>query len=207
MKTSKNNLFILGLIGLTVGFLTAIDGYVYGYSFFSSISESATTPLTTSMILPFCLGAMCVFFLGYSGYDTLDWLLTKVMAVGAFIVAMCPCRSAYITEKEIGLFKLDLATSNLAHYLGACLLFAAYLFWVGIQFRKTDKFFKTKKKQQRDNVYMFCLLLSLFGFLTLFFGAIKVTFIENYIWLGETLALVPLSIAVIIKSGIILKDK
>lgn len=216
MKTSSNNLFILGLIGIAVGFLVLISGSLYGYSFFVSISESATTPLTTSMILPFCLGAMSIFFFGYKGYDMLDVLLTKSMAVGALVVAMCPCKSEFITSEKIGLFCLSVNTSNILHHIGAVMLFGAFIFWVGIQFRKGKTFididrkpkqYFTKQKKVRNEFYFWCALTSLAGVAMVALGAFDLTYITNYIWLGEVMMLMPLSVAVIIKSGIILKDK
>lgn len=215
MKTSSNNLFILGLIGIAIGFLVLISGSLYGYSFFVSISESATTPLTTSMILPFCLGAMSIFFFGYKGYDMLDVLLTKTMAVGAFVVAMCPCKSEFITSEKIGLFCLSVNTSNTLHHSGAIMLFGAFIFLVGIQFRKgktfididrKEKQYFTKQKQKRNDIYFWCSVISVFGVLLIILGALNLTYLNNYAWLGEVMILIPLNVAVIIKSGVILKD-
>lgn len=215
MKTSSNNLFILGLIGIAIGFLVLISGSLYGYSYFVSISESATTPLTTSMILPFCLGAMSIFFFGYKGYDMLDVLLTKTMAVGAFVVAMCPCKSEFITSEKIGLFCLSVNASNILHHIGAVLLFGAFIFWVGVQFRKgktfididrKEKQYFTKQKEKRNDIYFWCSVISIFGVLLIILGALNLTYLNNYVWLGEVMILIPLSAAVIIKSGVILKD-
>lgn len=206
--TSFNNLLILGIISITIGAIIAVSGYYgYNYSFFSSISESATTPLTTSMILPFCLGGMGIFFMGYSGYDKTDFWLTKLMALGAFIVTMCPCKSYYLTSDRIGLFGLDANTSNVIHYVGALVMFLAFIYWVMFQFTKSNVLVKTKEKRIRNSVYLFCSLCSLSGIILIILNSLNLVLLPNAIFWGEELILIPLGIAVIIKSGILLKDK
>ena len=69
-QTSLIELKYLGIIAISLGVVAAIDGLLYHYPFFTSISESGTTGVETGMILPFALGAMAVFFFGYSGYWT-----------------------------------------------------------------------------------------------------------------------------------------
>lgn len=206
--TSFNSLLILGIITLIIGFLVIIDGYFgYNYPLFTSISQSATTPLTTSMILPFCLGAMCVFFMGYSGYDKTDFWFSKIMSLGAFLVAMNPCNSLYITSDKIGLFALSVKWSSVLHHVGALLLFGTFIIWVGFQFTRSNVLQKTSEKTARNNVYLFSAYCSSFGVLLIVLDAFNLTFLNNAIWLGEVMILIPLGISVIVKAGVLLKDK
>lgn len=171
-----------------IGFVVKLEAALYGYEF-SSISESATTPLTTSMILPLMLGSMIFYFSVYSGYDKLDFWLTKLMAFGAFIVVTNPCKSNFITEERIGAFALSIETSNVLHYTGALILFGTFISWVGFVFIRSKR---------NKTLYKICAACSAFGILVI--ALQKWSYLPNPVFIGEQLILIPLGIAVIFKS-------
>lgn len=207
-KSSYISMMFLAILAFVLGFGVILDGIlVYNLPFFTSISESATTGAMTGMILPFVLGGMAIYFVGYRGYDTIDRICAKVMALGAFGVAMQLCSSKYIENYEkVGLLGLTPSISNIVHSVSALLLFGTMIYWVGCRFTKgVGDDDRTNMKKWRNRVYKTCALLSLFGVLWFIIG--------NYIWptgpnifIAEIEILIPLSIAIFTKAGGWLKD-
>ena len=206
-KSSYISMMFLAFLGFILGFGVILDGMlVYGFPFFTSISESATTGPETGMILPFVLGGMAVFFAGYRGYDLADRICAKVMGLGAFGVAMQLCLSDYVLNyKKIGLLGLSPSNSNIIHSISALLLFGTMIYWVGCRFTKgVGDDDRTNMKKWRNHVYKTCALLSLFG--VVFFVVGPVLGIKTSVFWSEEMILLPLSIAIFTKAGGWLKD-
>lgn len=207
-KSSYISMMFLAFLGFILGFGVILDGMlVYGFPFFTSISESATTGPETGMILPFVLGGMAVFFAGYKGYDLADRVCAKVMGLGAFGVSMQLCLSEYVeTYEKIGLLGLAPSTSNIVHSISALLLFGTMIYWVGCRFTKgVGDDDRTTMKKWRNRIYKTCALLSLFGVVWFVLGPIVWKGGPN-VWLAEEMILLPLSIAIFTKAGGWLKD-
>ena len=210
MKAEKStylSLMVLSLLAFTLGVGVVLDGMlVYNLPWFTSISESATTGPWTGMILPFVLGGMCIFFLGYRGYDLGDKICAKVMALGAFGVAMQLCSSFYLDGYDkVGLLGLQPSTSNIVHSVSAFLLFGTMIYWVGCRFTKgvlDDNI--TNMKRWRNRIYKTCALLSLVGVIFLPIG--NLLGFEHTVIIAEEMILIPMSIAIFTKAGGWLKD-
>ena len=207
-KMSYTSLFFLGVVAITIGLGVVLDGIcVYGLPFFTSISESATTPLKTSMLLPFGLGLMSLFFFNYRGYDRTDNILAKLMAIGFSVVAMQPCLSPYNQDfSAIGLFGVSPKMSNTLHNVGALMGFGAMWYWIMFQFTKglMDEE-RTKMKRWRNRVYRGCGLAMLSGIAWFLIGE-KVCLTAPNTWIAEELILIPAGIACLVKGGAFLKD-
>lgn len=206
-KSTYLSLMILALLAFTLGIGVVLDGMlVYNLPWFTSISESATTGPWTGMILPFVLGGMCIFFLGYRGYDLIDRICAKVMAFGAFGVAMQLCSSSYLYGYDkVGLLGLTPSTSNIVHSISAFLLFGTMIYWVGCRFTKgvlDDD--PTNMKKWRNRIYKTCALLSLVGVVFLPIG--KLLGIDASVFIAEEMILIPMSVAIFTKAGGWLKD-
>lgn len=206
-KSSYLSMMFLAILAFVLGFAVTLDGMlVYNLPFFTSISESATTGPMTGMILPFVLGGMFVYFVGYRGYDKIDRICAKVMGLGAFGVAMQLCYSDYLVNfKKVGLFGLSPNTSNIVHSIAAILLFATMIYWVGCRFTKgvgDDNI--THMKKRRNKIYKTCALASLAG--VIFFIVGPILEIKASVFISELLVLLPLSLAIFTKAGGWLKD-
>jgi hypothetical protein len=206
-KSSYISMMFLAVLAFILGFAVTLDGMlVYDLPFFTSISESATTGPMTGMILPFVLGGMFVYFIGYRGYDKIDRICAKIMGIGAFGVAMQLCYSDYIKSFEkVGLFGLSPNVSNLIHSIAAILLFATMIYWVGCRFTKgvgDDNI--THMKKRRNKIYKTCALASLAG--VIFFIVGPILEIKASVFISELLVLLPLSLAIFTKAGGWLKD-
>jgi hypothetical protein len=206
-KSSYLSMMFLAILAFVLGFAVTLDGMlVYNLPFFTSISESATTGPMTGMIMPFVLGGMFVYFVGYRGYDKIDRICAKIMGLGAFGVAMQLCYSDYLVNfKKVGLFGLSPNTSNIVHSVAAILLFATMIYWVGCRFTKgvgDDNI--THMKKRRNKIYKTCALASLAG--VVFFIVGPILGIKASVFISELLILLPLSLAIFTKAGGWLKD-
>ena len=206
-KSSYISMMFLAILAFILGFGVILDGMlVYDLPFFTSISESATTGAMTGMILPFVLGGMAIYFVGYRGYDLIDRICAKIMGLGAFGVAMQLCSSEYIkTYKKVGLLGLAPSTSNTVHSVSALLLFGTMIYWVGCRFTKgVGDDDRTNMKKWRNRVYKTCALLSLSG--VLFFIVGPMLGVKASVFISEELVLIPMSAAIFTKAGGWLKD-
>lgn len=208
-KSSYLSMMFLAILAFTLGVGVVIDGMlVYHMPFFTSISESATTGPRTGMILPFVLGGMAIYFVGYVGYDLIDRICAKVMALGAAGVAMQVCQSDYlIGYDKVGLFGLAPSYSNVIHSISALLLFGTMIYWVGCRFTKgvgDDK--KTTMKKWRNKIYKTCAIASLAGVLWFAIGNLIFPHGPN-VWIAEEMILLPMSVAIFTKAGGWLKDE
>lgn len=206
-KSSHNSLRILGFMGLLLGFLVVLIGTLfYNQSFFTSISASATY-YGTMYILPFVLGGISVYFWGYQGYDEKDRICTKIMSVAAFLTAMFQCKSIYnVQEFQIGLLALPPFYSGIIHSVSAAALFITLIIWIGFLFRKSSGQ-PTAQKGHRNKIYSISACAMFIGTLLFFFGFYKASDKFPIIWLAEVIILIPASLAILIKSGALLKDK
>jgi hypothetical protein len=206
-KSSYISMMFLAFLAFILGFGVILDGMlVYDLPFFTSISESATTGPMTGMILPFVLGGMAIYFVGYRGYDLIDRICAKIMALGAFGVAMQLCLSDYLNGyKKVGLLGLAPSTSNIVHSISAFLLFGTMIYWVGCRFTKgvlDDD--QTTMKKKRNKVYKICALSSLSGVAFMIIG--NILHFKETVLISELLILIPMSIAIFTKAGGWLKD-
>jgi hypothetical protein len=206
-KTSYLSLFSLGILAAVIGIGVVLDGLlVYGHPWFHSISDSATTGLETGMLLPFGLGGLAFFMLGYTGYDKVDNILAKLMAFGFFLVAMQPCSAGGSGLMKIGAFGLTPAWSSHIHSIGALLGFGVMAYWVSIQFRKgvlDDD--QTTMKKWRNRIYATVGWTMLSALIVVALG--KIFDWSTTIFWAEECLLLPASVAILVKSGAFLKDK
>lgn len=200
-KISVGQLYVLGIIALSIGFGVVLDGILfYGYPFFNSISASATTHATTSVILPYLLGMMSLYLITYQGYDLWDTILTKIMAVGFGLVAMQPCLSSYDEMvPKIGLLAQSPSVSNIIHSTGAIFGFVSMIIWIGFCFTKSNSKKPTEQKNKRNRWYRGCALASTLGIVWFIIGDMIFPGFPN-VWLAEEFILLPIGVAVLIKA-------
>ncbi|MDR0889877.1 MAG: hypothetical protein LBM28_04420 [Oscillospiraceae bacterium] len=200
----------MGIIALTLGIVCVLDTtFVYGYPFITSISESATIGNKTGMLLPFALGCMFTFCFSYVGYNETERSLVHTMGYFFLLVAMQICASPYVTENKVGLLGLRPVLSNSIHSISAIIGFGLMWIWVMFFFTKsTPNGTVTRQKRMRNKLYYTMGILMFFGFLLLILGrlgAFRSGF--PYTWLAEEFILIPAGIAILVKSGVFLRDK
>jgi hypothetical protein len=208
-KTSVLQMAFMGVISLTVGVVCLVDTtLVYGLPFITSISASATTGNATGMLLPFALGCMFTFCISYIGYNDTERSIVNMMGIFFLVVAMQITNSSYISDSRVGLLGLSPEMSGTIHMIGAIFGFGLLWVWVTFFFTKSNpRGHKTPRKRLRNKIYYSMGLVMLFGILLLILGRLG-AFTNGfpYVWLAEEFILIPAGVAIIVKSGLVLKD-
>jgi hypothetical protein len=205
-RQDRISLFVMGVVSILVGVVPQIQALLFypDYGLFSSISASATTTATTSMILPLGLGIVLLFCIVYKGYCKLDNWVTNIIGIGMFFTVVQPVESRW-TEgiDRLGLFGMSPRLSTIVHCIGAGIGFAAMVFWVMYLFTRG------RNKVRKITYFMlgFISLCALFTFLEHGIGG-SITSMFNIndsliVWILEAALLIPLGVALIIKSDLI----
>jgi len=208
-KKVSFQMHFLGIIAFSIGILTMLSTTLaYRLPELTSISESATIGLGPSMILPFCLGSLVIYFGGYKGYCTSEFWLTKVMAIGFALVALFPTDSEYAkVYDKISPFAVTPSVSGIFHALGATAGFLAMFIWVAFYFTRTHAHKRmTPMKRKRNVIYIACAGM-MFAGLIIFALSIFNIMGNLGIFISECLVLMPAGFAIFIKGGGILRDK
>jgi len=219
VKSNKKSLRWLAWCSILLGFSVVIIGQlIYGLdTAFTSISASANY-YGTAYILPFVLGCMAIFFWDYIGYAKIDRIVTKTMSVTAIFVALFQCNEfgeRCIPEK-VGFLGLSPYWSNLIHIVAAVMLFLSLIIWIIVLFTltKDEETGKSvwkwknlsKEKKDRNRIYILMGISGIIGLVFAVMSFCKVTGIP-LVWFGEVIILISAGIALLVKSGLLLKDK
>ncbi len=208
-KSSNIQLAFLGFVSLLIGIVCMVcTVVVYGFDPLTSISESATTGNAAGMILPFALGCMFTYTIAYVGYCRSERIITRIMGICFLVVAMQICNSRYVTDSHVGLFGLPAGVSNIVHLIAAASGFGLMFVWITFYFTRSDKEKKDRTRQKiiRNYIYIACGAAMFCGLTMLLIGNF-VPMGRYIVFIGEEFILIPASLAIIIKSGLILKDK
>lgn len=205
-RYSHLQLAFLGLVSILVGIICLLDAViVYKLPALTSISESATTGIRCGMILPFALGCMFTFCISYVGYCKSERILARVMAIGFMVVAMQICNSQYVNESYVGVLGLTPEISNILHCIGAVVGFGAMYIWIAFFFTRGVPE-PTPRKLVRNKVYVVCAIIMECGIAYFVIGIFGLAGPYS-IFIAEELMLIPAGFALIVKSGIFLRDK
>ncbi len=205
-KSSHLQMTFLGFVALTIGILCMLDVvFIYHLPPLTSISESATTGNRAGMLLPFALGAMFTYAIAYVGYCHCERVLTRVMGVSFAVVAMQLCDSSYLEFDRVGLLGLSHGLSNAVHSLGTVVGFGAMFIWIAFFFTRGVPH-PTPEKLKRNSVYLCCATLMAAGIILLILGVFGV--LGSYsVFIAEEFLLIPAGFALLVKSGLFLRDK
>jgi hypothetical protein len=208
-KSSNIQLAFLGFVSFFIGVVCMISMvFVYGYEPLTNISESATTGNAAGMILPFALGCMFTYTIGYLGYCLSERILARIMGICFFVVAMQVCNSLYVTETRVGLLGVSPELSDIIHMCATSLGFGLMFIWITFYFTRSnkEKTERTRQKIIRNKIYIAC-GTAMFCGLAILIISYFVPMGRYIVFIGEELILIPAGFAIVVKSGLFLRDK
>ncbi|SDD65400.1 DUF998 domain-containing protein [Actinokineospora iranica] len=136
----------IGLVGLALPVVLIVGKeLVQGGGLLNSISGYYYSDMRDVYVGSLC--AIGVFLLSYRGYDWLDDVAANVAGVAAIGVALFPTTPAgdpSAADKAIGV----------AHIVFAAVFFLTLAYFCLVLFRKSDKARPTRRKVQRNQVYL-----------------------------------------------------
>jgi len=115
--------------------------------------------------------------------------------------------TGYVTETSIGLFCLPPVVSHYIHLVAAVGGFGLMTVWVMFYFTKST--FKkgewTRRKTIRNRIYNSCGTMMFSGLIMILLGMVLNW--QYVVFIGEEIILIPAGFAILVKDGLILKDK
>lgn len=137
----------IGLVGIALPFALIIGKLVVdGGGLLSSISGYYYSGMRDVYVGGMC--AIGVFLLSYRGYDRVDDLAADVAAVAAVGVALFPTTPPDPSEGQ--------RLVGVLHLVFAAVFFLTLAYFCLVLFRKSDKPAPTRRKVQRNRVYLVC---------------------------------------------------
>jgi len=207
-KKASLPMILMAVICFSIGLISMFEvAIIYHLSPLTSISEGATTGNKAGEILPFSLGFIACYCLGYVGYCKSEKIIVKISAAGFSLVALQPTNSSYVTESKVGFFGLSPQWSSILHLIGAIIGFGAMFVWIAFFFTRTnEEKIVTPQKIIRNRLYMICSGMMMSGILLFLIGSFGV--MGKYsTFIGEEFMLIPTGFALFLKDGYLLKDK
>lgn len=193
----------VGVIGVALPFALAIGKNVtQGCGLESTVSSYYYTDVRNIFVGSLC--AIGMFLMSCKGYDFTDRILGYAAALFAIGTALAPTAPEGADSSQLAIGKL--------HLTFAGLLFATFAYFSIFQFMKTsDPEKMTRKKKQRNRVYLVCGLVILGCIVAIgvykFFGANwGIVQCEPVFWL-EAVAIEAFGVSWIVKGEAILKDE
>lgn len=196
-STVHKQRFVLGLVCGLLPILDIIFGLIFEHNFPQSISITYYSAYCIIMVAALTL---CTFFLStYEGYDMGDRIWTILAALGAFGVMAFPCYNDGV--KVIGLFSLNVDTSNILHFISAFLVFGSFAIMTLTQFTKGSH-------KKRNILYYVCGAIMILALvctgLTMWVPALN---FKGSVMVYECIMLEAFALAWLVKSGIFFKNK
>lgn len=197
---------IVGLLGMCLPFVVALGGMIF---FNIGLQTSVSAYYYTGMrdVLVGSLWAIAFFLFSYKGYDLADEIAGKLCFLFAIGVAVFPTTPDGATDPHV-LFIGSI------HLVCAALLFITLTYYAIFLFTKTHPDIPpTRRKIQRNAVYLLCGLLMTFSILSMAILAVLPAAISSALsgyqpvfWL-EALAIVAFGISWFVKGEAILRDE
>jgi protein-S-isoprenylcysteine O-methyltransferase Ste14 len=190
----------IGVIGLALPFVLVLGKLIVdGGGLLSSISGYYYTDLRDVFVGSMC--AVGIFLLSYRGYDRIDEIASNLAAVAAFGVAFFPTTPTDPTHTDRVIGTL--------HVVFAGVFFLTLAYFCFFQFTRTDNATPTRRKIQRNGVYLACGVVIVAGLvLIVVFGLFlssQAAPIRPALWL-ESAAILAFGVAWLTKGEAILGD-
>jgi len=195
----------LGIMGMLLPITLLFFNNVFGQDVNPSGVMTSISATWYSIAAPFfiCLVSGVGFFLFfYKGYDIRDRVLCFIAGIGALGLVFFPCILSGVELRNF--LNVPAGVSNILHFIFAFTFFAALIYIIGFQFTKTKGIY-TRKKRNRNILYIICAALMFFALLLGGLGSFFFDWTDGLFW-GESIALWAFGIAWLTKGGVILKD-
>jgi len=159
------------------------------------------------------LFAVSLFLISYKGYERIDDIITTVIGLSGFCIAIFPCTKVSNPDALVGIFQLHSTCSDTIHFIAAALFFlllsvnSVFLFTMSDPEKNRDKrnkFFRNIIYITTGSTIFICLVVLLILFITM--GAYRLNQ-TMYLFLIETIMLLAFGVSWIVKGETILRDR
>lgn len=189
---------LIGILGMALPVLLSVGCFIYGEctEIQDSISDYYHTGVQDIFVgILFVLG---FFLLTYKGYEPIDSIIANAGFVFALGVALLPTQSEYCSIRTL-------------HFVSATLLFAVFIYFSLVLFRKgVKKELRTEQKNERNKIYVTCgiIMIACIICIPLSFAFLTQEQLSSYnpVFWFESLALSAFGYSWLIKGQLFWKD-
>lgn len=147
----------IGILGMLLPFICMIGGWLFGHS---PVQQSVSHYYHSNMrdFLVGLLIGVSLFLITYKGYEQIDNVVTTLIGLAGFGIALFPCLlNENATDQIIGLFQLKGGTSDTIHIICASVFFFLLAMNSIFLFTLTDpNKVMTENKKNRNRIYIWC---------------------------------------------------
>lgn len=187
-----NTLRLRAMLGWLAMLLPWIVVLLIGYIPESISATWYTNACTVFMII---LGSASILLISYKGYERIDDIVLTLSGIFGLLICLFPCTAANAPER-VGTFMVNVAVSNIIHFVSAIIFFGLLAYNSFFLFTKSAREM-TKKKKIRNIIYRICGVGMLGSF-----GIMLIPYFPCRTWVTETLALFFFGISFLTKADI-----
>ena len=201
---------LIGILGMLLPFICVLGGILFAnISVRTSISSYYHTNMRDCFVG--LLVGVSLFLLTYKGYERIDNIITGIIGIAGFGIAVFPCLNIIASTDPVGIFQISPFISNRIHL--ACAFTFFFLLAINSMFiftlTKSEKIPKTRNKKIRNYIYISCGVVILLSLLILFIRSLVGAEVENskILLIFETIMLLAFGISWLVKGETLFKDK
>jgi len=201
---------LIGILGMLLPFICVFGGLVFSdLPIRSSISSYYHTNMRDFFVG--LLVGVSLFLMTYKGYEKIDNIVTGIIGLAGFGIAIFPCLKSIASTEPVGIFQLNPVISNSIHLICAFTFFfllainSIFLFTL----TKSKNIPITKDKKIRNYIYVSCGIVILLSLAVLLIRSLVSVEVENdkTLLVFETIMLLAFGISWLVKGKTLFKDQ
>ena len=188
INTIRLRAMLGGLAMLLAWIVVLLIGYI-------PESISATWYTNACTVFMIILGSASILLISYKGYDRLDDIILTLSGIFGLLICLFPCSVPGAPER-VGTFMVDVAISNIIHFISAIIFFGLLAYNSFFLFTKSSGEI-TRKKKIRNVIYRICGAGMIGSFCIML-----LPYFPHRTWVTETIALTFFGISFLTKADI-----
>ncbi len=205
---------LIGILGMLLPFICVFGVILFSKPGVCTVYDSISYYYHTNIrdFFTGLLSVLSMFLVTYKGRELIDNIITIIIGIAGFCVAVFPCLISRTSTTPVGIFQINPELSNTLHIISA----AVFFILLGINSMclftlSNEKVISNLMKIKRNIIYKVCgiiIFVSLAALVILYF-TIGLDKMNRYrlVFIFETVMLLAFGTSWLVKGGAIYKDK
>jgi hypothetical protein len=204
---------LIGIMGMLLPLICVLGVILFSKPGVSTVYDSISYYYHTNM-RDFFVGLLFVlslFLVTYKGYELIDNIITIIIGIAGFGIAVFPCLVSKTSTIPVGIFQLNPKISNILHLISAAIFFILLGINSMCLFTLSDEeVIVNQMKIKRNIIYKVCgiIIFVSLAALAILYLAIGLDEMNQYrlVFIYETIMLLAFGTSWLVKGGTIYKD-